>query len=295
MSRRSLIPVLPTAMTLGNLVCGFMAMAKTVDAMNVSAGHNPLDPAFTTKILQAAGLVALGMIFDALDGRVARLTKAATPFGAQLDSLADMVTFGVTPALMAKVVYEHGKAGLDQPFMPKIISALCALYVVGAALRLARFTVQTDADESSHHTFEGLPSPAAAALIVTAVVFIFDGRHEVGLIGTWADSVAIAIMRVLPFVAAALGLTMVSRVPYVHVVSRYVGHRTGVTTFVNMAVLGAVVMIFYEWLLFVVALAYVLGGLVLGLRARWTGRGVLEALPDPPAGVDHGPWEEPDR
>lgn len=290
MSRRSLIPVLPTAMTLGNLVCGFMAMAKTVDAMSQSGGEDPLDPVFATKILQAAGLIALGMVLDALDGRVARLTKATSDFGAQLDSLADVVTFGVTPALMAKVVYEHGKAGLDQPFMPKVISALCALYVVGAALRLARFTVKTDADESSHHTFEGLPSPAAAALVAFAVIFIFEGRQEIGLVGPWADDVAITVMRLLPFVAAGLGLAMVSRVPYVHVVSRYVGHRTGVTTFVNLAVLGAVVLIFHEWMLFLLALAYVLGGLVLGLRARWTGKEVLDALPEPPVGVDEDEW-----
>jgi len=112
MAARSIIPVLPTIMTLGNLVCGFMAMAKTVDAMTSSTGAGPLDPAFAEKILQAAGLVLLGMIFDALDGRVARLTKSTSPFGAQVDSLADAVTFGVTPALMAKVVYEHGKIGL---------------------------------------------------------------------------------------------------------------------------------------------------------------------------------------
>ncbi|MFT7462416.1 MAG: CDP-diacylglycerol--serine O-phosphatidyltransferase [Pseudohongiellaceae bacterium] len=281
MSARSLIPVLPTLMTLGNLVCGFMAMAKTVDAMTVSGGLGPLDPAFAAKILQAAHLVLLGMVFDALDGRVARMTNNTSPFGAQLDSLADAVTFGVTPALMAKVVYEHGKIGLEQPFMPKVISALCALYLIGAVLRLARFTANTDADEASHHTFEGLPSPAAAGLIVSAIIFIFDGRSEIGFGPETADSLAVLILRSLPFVAAATGVLMVAKVSYVHVVQRYVGPRTRISHFVNVVVVVACALIFHEWSLFLVSVLYVGGGLILALRSRITGRPVLDALPAP--------------
>jgi len=292
MAARSIIPVLPTIMTLGNLVCGFMAMAKTVDAMTSSTGAGPLDPAFAEKILQAAGLVLLGMIFDALDGRVARLTKSTSPFGAQVDSLADAVTFGVTPALMAKVVYEHGKIGLEQPFMPKVISALCALYLIGAVLRLARFTAKTDEDEGSHHTFEGLPSPAAAGLIVAAVIFIFDGRTEIGLGAENADALAVLILRSLPWVAAVTGLLMVSRVPYVHVVQRYVGRHMRASRFVNVVLIVAGVLVFHEWSLFLVIVLYVVGGLVLALRSRITGRPVLEALPQPWSddgddGLDH--------
>jgi len=280
---RGIIPVLPTLMTLGNLVCGFMAMAKTVDAMAVSGGAGPLDPAFGEKILHAAGFVFLGMILDALDGRVARMANATSPFGAQLDSLADAITFGVTPALMAKVVYEHGKDGLSQTFMPKVVSALCALYVIGAVLRLARFTIATDDSEESHQTFEGLPSPAAASLIATACVFIFAGRQEIGLSQAWADGLAVWFVRCLPWTAALLGLLMVSHVPYVHVAQRYLGlgRRTRVPRFVNIVVIGAMVLVFHEWSLFLVSAGYVLGGLALALRAQITDRSVLDGLPDP--------------
>lgn len=280
---RTIIPVLPTLMTLGNLVCGFMAMAKTVDAMAGSGHSGPLDPAFGEKILHAAGLVFLGMIFDALDGRVARLTKASSPFGAQVDSLADAITFGVTPALMAKVVYEHGKAGLLQPFMPKVVSALCALYVIGAVLRLARFTVGTDSDEDSHQTFVGLPSPAAAGLVASACVFIFSGRSSLPVDGSWQDGLAVWLLRCLPWTAALLGLLMISHVPYVHVAQRYLGlgHRARVTRFLRIVVIVALVLVFHEWSLFVASLVYVLGGLVLALRAALTDRSVLDGLPEP--------------
>lgn len=286
MPARAIIPVLPTLMTLGNLVCGFMAMAKTVDAMALSTRTGPLDAAFSEKILHAAGFVFLGMVLDALDGRVARMTHATSPFGAQLDSLADAITFGVTPALLAKVVYEHGKAGLQQPFMPKVVSALCALYVIGAVLRLARFNISTDEAEESHQTFEGLPSPAAASLIAAMIVFIFAGRGEVGLDATWSDALAIFLVKCLPWVAALLGLLMVSRVPYVHVAQRYLGRRQRVPRFVRIVVVVALVLVFHEWSLFAASLLYVLGGLILALRAMITNRSVLDDLP--------AAWDEDD-
>jgi CDP-diacylglycerol--serine O-phosphatidyltransferase len=285
-SPRAIIPVIPAALTLGNLVCGFVAMAKTVDAMTNSRGTGPLDPAFSQRIAQAAFFVLLGMLFDVLDGRIARLTRQTSPFGAMLDSLADIVTFGVTPALMAKAMYEHAKTGLDQPFFPKVVTALCAVYVIGAALRLARFTVGTDSDEASHHLFTGLPSPAAAAVLVTSCIFVYEGRYDVGLSDPWADGLAVLVLRSLPATACLLGLLMVSRVPYVHVVQRYVGHRTGVANFVKLVLVGAFLLLFYGWALFVVSWVYVIGGLALAVRARITGRDLMEALP--------APWDEDD-
>jgi len=277
---RSHIAVLPSALTLGNLVCGFVAMAKVVDATTGLTGHSPFDPLFAGKILDACWLVVFGMVFDALDGRIARLTGQTSTLGTLLDSLSDVVTFGAAPALIAKAVYEHGKMVLEQPFVPKVITALCALYLVCAALRLARFTANTGSDESSHHVFQGLPSPAAAGLIVTACIFIFSGRHEVGLSEAAGDALAVALLRSLPFIACALGLLMISSVPYVHVVQRYVGHRTRGAIFVRLVLITAFLLLFHEWSLFVATLLYVLAGLVLALRSRVTGRPVHEQLPE---------------
>lgn len=279
-SARAIIPVLPSALTLGNLVCGFVAMAKVVDATTGAGGGGPLDPAFAEKIVEASWFILFGMVFDALDGRVARLTGQSSAMGALLDSLSDMVTFGAAPALIAKAVYEHGKMGLDQPFVPKVITALTALYLICAALRLARFSANTSADEESHQVFEGLPSPAAAGLIVTACLFIFSGRHDVGLPEDTADSLAILIMRGLPFLACALGMLMVSNIPYVHVVQRYVGHRTRRSNFVKLVLIIGIILLFHDWSLFVASIAYVVGGLVLAARARMTGRSVHEQLPE---------------
>ena len=291
---RKIIPVLPSALTLGNLVCGFVAMAKVVDAIAGAGGQGPLDPEFADKILEASWFVMLGMVFDALDGRAARMTGQASALGGLLDSLSDMVTFGAAPALIAKAVYEHGKIGLDQPFVPKVVTALTALYLICAALRLARFSVSTDEDESSHHVFQGLPSPAAAALIVTACIFIFSGRHDVGLSPENADTLAIVVMRSLPFTACLLGLLMISSVPYVHVVQRYIGHTTRRSTFVKLVLIAAFMALFYEWSLFLVGLCYVLGGLILAARARFSGRPVHEHLPEPWA-VDEADEHETGR
>ena len=290
---RAIIPVLPSAMTLGNLVCGFMAMAKTVDAMTMSTSLGPLDPEFGNLILHASGLIFLGMVFDALDGRVARMAGASSSFGAQLDTLADVVTFGVTPALMAKVVYEHAKVGLDQPFMPKVVSALCALYVVCAALRLARFTVATDDAAESHEVFAGLPSPAAAGVVGSAVLFAFAGRLELPWSQATGDAVAITILRSLPWLAAALGMLMVSNVPYVHVAQRYLGRRARVPRFVKIVVGSFLVLIFHEWSFLLVILIYVGGGLVFALRQRITGRSPFAPSPTDGLSADEGLARDP--
>ena len=278
---RSHIAVLPTALTLGNLVCGFVAMAKVVDATTGSGGEGPFDPLFAAKILDACWLIFLGMVFDALDGRIARMTGQASALGGLLDSLSDVVTFGAAPALIAKAVYEHGKTVLEQPFVPKVITALVALYLICAALRLARFTATTSTDESSHQLFQGLPSPAAAGLIVSACLFIFSGRHEIGVGPATADALALYVLRGLPWLAGVLGLLMISTLPYVHVVQRYVGSRTRTATFVRMVFIVAFVVLFHEWALFLAALVYVLGGILLAVRARITGRPAHEHLPEP--------------
>ncbi|GJM21184.1 MAG: CDP-diacylglycerol--serine O-phosphatidyltransferase [Planctomycetota bacterium] len=279
---RSIIPLLPSILTLGNLLCGFLAIAKTVDALQISGGGDALDPAFSAKILSAAYLVLLAMVFDALDGRVARLTKQTSAFGAQLDSLADVVTFGVAPAVMAKVAYEHGMVGLGYAYSAKLVTLLCGFYLVGAVLRLARFT-SGGAEESdeSHQTFEGLPSPAAAGVILSLTLFIFDGRRQLPLEADSATSLAVWLLHGLPGIACALGLLMVSRVPYVHVVQRYIGHNTRLPTFVIIALVCLFMILFHEWSLMVVACSYALGSTVLAVRARIRGQTVLDALPEP--------------
>jgi CDP-diacylglycerol---serine O-phosphatidyltransferase len=281
-SGRRLIPVLPTALTLANVVFGFMAVARLFDAMAMASDDGGVfDPAFADKVLQACWCIAAAMVCDAFDGRIARMTHSTSDFGAQLDSLADMVTFGTAPALMAKVVYGHTMAQLGLRSHAGLVTLLCSLYLMGAALRLARFNVSTEPDDASHDTFLGLPSPAAAGLVVSLCLFVLIGRTEIGLSSENADALGTLLLRALPGVAAAAGLLMVSHVRYVHVFQRYVKSRTRAANFVRMVLVAWIVWVFWEWALFAAALLYVLGGLLLWAIARARGRPVLEALPAP--------------
>src|SRR3990172_3301515 len=137
--RRKGFYVLPNLFTTGALFAGFYAI---VQAMNGNFDHAP-----------AAIFVA--MIFDGLDGRIARWTHTESDFGVQYDSLSDMVSFGLAPSL---VMYEWALTGLG-----KVGWLAAFIYAAAAALRLARFNAQSDEPHANH--FTGLPSPSAAAVV----------------------------------------------------------------------------------------------------------------------------------
>ena len=143
----------------------------------------------------AAKAIFVAMILDTLDGRVARLTHTQSAFGAEYDSLSDMVCFGAAPAL---VMYEWALKDLGRVgWIPALV------YCIGAALRLARFN--TNIEVVDKRFFQGLPSPAAAALVAGFLWLAIDNKIPVGEYG-------------MPWVAACLtlyaGITMVSNVPF---------------------------------------------------------------------------------
>lgn len=188
------IPFWPTLATIGNLVCGFSALAA----------------AATANFERAAWLVVVAMLFDAADGRLARMTRTTSKFGAELDSIADIVSFGVAPAFIVYKFALYHRPGISEKFA----WAASALFLICAALRLARFNVETSPDAESHRSFRGLPSPAAAGLMVTAVILLADlgiERFAVGL---------------LPFLLIVSAGLMVTRVRYPHLISQLdVGER----------------------------------------------------------------------
>lgn len=171
------IYLLPNLFTTGALFSGFYAV---VASMN---GHFD----------KAAIAVFVAMILDGLDGRVARLTNTQSEFGAEYDSLADMVSFGVAPALVAFSwsLQSLGQAGWIAAF----------IYVAGAALRLARFNTQIDTADKNY--FTGLASPAAAA-IVAGTVWVFNDN---GVAGT-------SVAAFIACVVGLAGILMVSNVQY---------------------------------------------------------------------------------
>lgn len=142
-SKRKGIYLLPNLLTTAGLFSGFYAVVASMNG----------------QFEAAAVAIFIAMIFDGLDGRVARMTNTQSEFGAEYDSMADMVSFGVAPALVA---YNWGLSGLG-----KIGWLAAFIYVAGAALRLARFNTQVGVADKRY--FQGLASPAAAALVAGLV------------------------------------------------------------------------------------------------------------------------------
>ena len=148
MKPRKGIHILPSLFTTGNVFCGFYAFVAVLNE----------------DLYQAAWAIIIGMIFDGLDGRIARLTKTTSAFGMQYDSLADIITFGMAPAFLAYswVLKPFGRLGWMAAF----------LFLLCTALRLARFNVTKPDTHGSH--FIGLPSPAAAVVVASIVIAFED-------------------------------------------------------------------------------------------------------------------------
>ena len=178
------IYLLPNLLTTACLFSGFYAVVAAID-----------------KHFDHAGMaVFAAMIFDTLDGRIARLTRTETFFGKEYDSLADMVAFGLAPAIVA---YQWGVVRIAEfgHHWGRFGWLACFFYAVAAALRLARFNARAAVADKRY--FEGLPSPSAAAIVAAFVWFVSDW-HEPGLTGLIA---AFAV-------TASAGALMVSRFSY---------------------------------------------------------------------------------
>ncbi|MEX2316424.1 MAG: CDP-diacylglycerol--serine O-phosphatidyltransferase [Pirellulales bacterium] len=233
------IAVLPTLFTLGNLVCGFFAIVvlsriekpmtaqfettPKIELRSLEAARNLIEGDDPTHNLMLCGLlILLAMIFDAVDGQLARITRGESDFGVQLDSLCDLVSFGIAPAiLLVKMCPQFANIHREA------IWSIAALFACCAALRLARFNVETDS-EDDHTVFAGLPTPAAAAAIASFAILSYSLRNEVAVVthenfelyDSW-------MQRLLPFFSIVIALLMVSRIPYPHPLSQFLrGQRT---------------------------------------------------------------------
>ena len=234
--RRRGIYLLPNLFTTAALFAGFYAI---VMAMNKVYDN-------------AAVAIFIAMILDTLDGRVARLTRTQSAFGAEYDSLSDMVCFGAAPAL---IMYEWALKGLGRFGW---IAAF--VYCTGAALRLARFN--TNIEVVDKRFFQGLPSPAAAALIAGFLWLAIDNKIPVSEYG-------------MPWVAACLtlyaGITMVSNVPFYSF--KDINLRRSVPFAVILLIVLGFVLVISDppIVLFLLFVAYGLSGYVHWLwKKRWT-------------------------
>ncbi len=277
------IALLPSLLTLGNLVCGFagiyFAMRAALDSgAGVDAATElTLQSVRIERILPSflsigAGLLLLGMVFDMFDGMIARLTRNTSSFGGQLDSLADMVTSGVAPmtlmlVFMMKEFQEINiyLSPLSEHTVGRFAWVTAVVYVACAAVRLARFNVECAENRHDHTRFRGLPTPGAALVVVSYLIWI-EQANMLGL----EIPVEIAIYS-LPSTAVIAGLLMVSSLPYSKIGSVLRGKKP-------FSVLVAVIFVFgLFWIaksvaLLLGAVVYALSGptlaLILAIRGK---------------------------
>ena len=230
--------VLPSFVTVLNALSGLGAIHyATKDAIG------SLTEASLSNLQTAAWLLGLSMLFDMLDGRLARMTRRTSDFGGQLDSLCDAISFGVAPAILmlrtvTPILAKINTLGHDW-HLERIVWSVAGVYLACAVLRLARFNVENEPDEAAHMDFRGLPTPGAAAAIAS-LVLLFERLTRVRidpalLDRTWflaASGGAIAL------VTLAAGLLMVSRFKYPHLINHYVRGRKPISYLVKLILLA---------------------------------------------------------
>ena len=254
------VAVLPTLFTLGNLICGFFAIVvlsrierpvsdevRPAASIKLSVKDLPEsarelidsdDP--THNLMLSGALILLAMLFDAIDGQVARITRATSDFGAQLDSLCDLVSFGLAPAiLLVKMCPQFSYWHRDA------IWCIAAAFACCAALRLARFNVESDSDDD-HTMFAGLPTPAAAAAIGSFAILSYSLRNENAVvINNHFQLYDLWMQRLVPFFAVIISVLMVSRLPYPHPLTQFV---RGQRSFAQLiAILFSLMVILIVW------------------------------------------------
>jgi CDP-diacylglycerol--serine O-phosphatidyltransferase len=267
------IAVIPTLLTLGNAVCGFAAItwAGKIDGTEGTRHCFAL----------CGWYIIAAMVFDALDGYVARLSRSASKFGGELDSLCDAISFGVAPAFL---LLRLGPGWEPRPLLHQLLAGIAALYMVCAILRLARFNVETPTDPNGGKRFRGLPSPGAAGCLASLAIL------RGGIMGKW-PGLDFTLVRAGIEVWATLGallvaLLMVSRVPYPHVTKQVLRGRRHFSHLIQVILAGFVIVLVPEVALVLLFWVYALAmpvryQLVRALRreARPAPAGMNDLLP----------------
>lgn len=242
--RRKMVAVIPTLLTLGNAACGFASI--TYAAKIGPEAVSPDEPVF----FFAALLIFGGMVFDGLDGPIARLAKQTSEFGAQLDSLADAITFGVAPAfLMLKFSHVYPPQ-LPLLSHPRLLWVIAVLYLICVLLRLARFNVAKDG-EASHEYFRGLPSPAAAGMVASLVIIAPNLGQKTDpamseMTQRLGESLISASAMCMPLVTLAVACLMVSSVRYPHAANQLLREGQTYQQLVKLIFAIVVILAFHE-------------------------------------------------
>lgn len=313
------IHILPSLLTLGNFACGFISICLCLNALFFSIRASTMEeqPAIERVAVQpksvfdrftkddvrqvliysvdgnqeraaelfywACVIIFFGMIFDMLDGKVARHMGADSAFGVQLDSLADVTTFGVAPAVIINTISLAVMPATYAWWTQVIIFGV--VYSTCAVLRLARYNIQSGTADKN--IFSGLPSPAAAGCLVTAVL-LTEGDYElVDSICAWlvvyfeeGAGIIEVKARLLSLFLLLPGLLMVSTVPYTHIANRYLSGTKPFALLVLAVLIGAAVWHEPRLMLFLGFNGYMVWGVAAGIRRKLGNR---RAPPGPEA------------
>jgi CDP-diacylglycerol--serine O-phosphatidyltransferase len=204
---RKSIYLVPNFLTAANMVFGILSITYSIqDSLTLMVSSESQVLPFVLP----AQLILISIILDFMDGRVARATGTTSKFGMEFDSLSDLISFGMAPAILIylSVLRYLSFWGI----------AITVLYVVCAAIRLARFNVQSQVEEKDH--FTGLPSPAAAGLLVSYVLLSrWAGWYGKGIIlnkvmGWYEENISFVELTIIPIMTVLIALVMISTIPY---------------------------------------------------------------------------------
>ncbi|HEX8140296.1 MAG TPA: CDP-alcohol phosphatidyltransferase family protein [Pyrinomonadaceae bacterium] len=260
--------LIPSLFTAANIGMGFFALMATLRGFQLLSFGGEVEMARAASYFDAAAkAIGWAFLFDSLDGRIARMTKTATEIGVQLDSIADVVTFGLAPAVLA-YAWGYGSALEEGSDAHKLAWFLSFMYLMCGAFRLARFNVQAarprvlaeGATKVDKKSFVGLPIPAAAALI--AAIVHFAPRPLVQYEPHRAELYSGLMMALV----GILGALMVSTIRYSSF--KTIGtHRRSARVVILLVATGALVWLFSRHVLLAITILYILQGLVFRLAA----------------------------
>jgi CDP-diacylglycerol--serine O-phosphatidyltransferase len=239
------IYVLPNLMTAGNLLCGFMAILHIVGRFQPDLEHQ--------RYLWAIGFILAACVFDALDGRLARMQGQSSDFGREFESLADIVSFGIAPALLVHDI-------VLQEFERVVNGAgwlIACVYLVCGAMRLARFiclAARENKDPDSAKSFRGCPIPAAAGVIVSLTLTLLWLDGEEREIGRWKYA--------LPVLMLLLSYLMVSNLEYPSFKAINFRTRRSFHWAIISILLVALLAMAWQWMPTVIFVSYLLYGLI---------------------------------
>jgi CDP-diacylglycerol--serine O-phosphatidyltransferase len=249
--------LLPSLFTAGNIGAGYYAITQSIQG-------TAANPSYFNHAALAIGLAAL---LDGVDGFIARLTNTASDFGRELDSLADVITFGVAPSLLA---YIWGFRMLPQMASPALRDnvlhgglLVCFLFLICGASRLARFNIAVNPQprnpgKPGGKFFVGMPIPAGAG-VIAAVIHFFDGSP---IYNPWTSVVWLVLILFASYL-------MVSNWRFWSAKEITSGNRQPFQLFALIALIGALIAWKSEWMLMVIALGYLLSGVFARLAYSW--------------------------